>query len=300
LAGGWSTPISSIIRDDFVLQDEWSTAHITLDDAVSHRTGMPGHDNSWHREINGTQATIRDIVRNGRNLPYTVAPRTSWHYCNYMFITLSHVIEVLTGQWLGQVLQELIWDPLGMSSTYMDLDKAKDSSAHLATSYVWRNDEEKYDELPYLGVKEINGAGGVISNVLDYSKWLRCLINETEPFSKAVHNDIKTPRFIANSQPGLESDVSLYSLGWIRTTIHGQVVYWHSGSTATFGALVYWLPDLHYGIVAFGNGALVSKEVELVLVRKLLEDKLQIPVQDRPDINKLWVLSPDHISSMIY
>ncbi|KAJ0131992.1 hypothetical protein HZ326_24928, partial [Fusarium oxysporum f. sp. albedinis] len=31
LANGWSTTISSIIHDDFVLQDAWATEHITLD-----------------------------------------------------------------------------------------------------------------------------------------------------------------------------------------------------------------------------------------------------------------------------
>ncbi|KAM4067628.1 beta-lactamase [Hirsutella rhossiliensis] len=63
LSRGWSTPISSILRDDFLLQDEWATSHITLDDAASHRTGMAAHDNSWHREINGSKASLQDIVR---------------------------------------------------------------------------------------------------------------------------------------------------------------------------------------------------------------------------------------------
>ncbi|KAM4057710.1 beta-lactamase [Hirsutella rhossiliensis] len=63
LSRGWSTPISSILRDDFVLQDEWATNHVTLDDAASHRTGIAGHDNSWHHEINGTQATLQDVPK---------------------------------------------------------------------------------------------------------------------------------------------------------------------------------------------------------------------------------------------
>ncbi|KAK1714323.1 beta-lactamase/transpeptidase-like protein, partial [Colletotrichum lupini] len=40
----WKTPVSHILRDDFVLSDEWATAHITLEDAMSHRTGYPSHD----------------------------------------------------------------------------------------------------------------------------------------------------------------------------------------------------------------------------------------------------------------
>lgn len=57
LADGWETKICSIIRDDFVLQDEWATNHLTLEDAVCHRTGMPRHDKASVRVVNGKQAT---------------------------------------------------------------------------------------------------------------------------------------------------------------------------------------------------------------------------------------------------
>lgn len=40
----WTTPIAQIIPADFVLADPWATEHITLEDALSHRTGLPRHD----------------------------------------------------------------------------------------------------------------------------------------------------------------------------------------------------------------------------------------------------------------
>jgi hypothetical protein len=42
-----------------------------------------------------------------------------------MFIVLSHVIETITGSWLGEYLQEKIWGPLGMDSTFFSLEDAK-------------------------------------------------------------------------------------------------------------------------------------------------------------------------------
>lgn len=30
----WDTPISHIVREDFVLEDEWYTNHVTLEDAA--------------------------------------------------------------------------------------------------------------------------------------------------------------------------------------------------------------------------------------------------------------------------
>jgi CubicO group peptidase (beta-lactamase class C family) len=37
----WKTPVVELIRDDFVLEDEVRTGLITVEDVLSHRTGMP-------------------------------------------------------------------------------------------------------------------------------------------------------------------------------------------------------------------------------------------------------------------
>jgi len=37
----WTTPVSDIIRDDFVLSDPMYTEHVTVEDILSHRTGFP-------------------------------------------------------------------------------------------------------------------------------------------------------------------------------------------------------------------------------------------------------------------
>lgn len=71
----WTTPIASLIPDDFVLMDDaWATAHITLEDALSHRTGLPRHDKSTSHWVDGEDgdrrvATPRDVVRSLRYLP---------------------------------------------------------------------------------------------------------------------------------------------------------------------------------------------------------------------------------------
>lgn len=113
----WDTPISELIRDDFVLEDYYATSHITIEDALSHRTGMPRHDFSYGGFYEGHKATPKDIVRALRHLPLTAEPRAKYQYCNMMYVTVAHVIEVLTGKWLGDVVKERIWKPLGMKST---------------------------------------------------------------------------------------------------------------------------------------------------------------------------------------
>lgn len=203
-----------------------------------------------------------------------------------MYVTLSHVIETVTGKWLGDVMKEVIWKPLGMDTTYLSLREAQDGPAHLASSYIWREGEDKYEELPFTSARKLGGAGGIISSVLDYAKWIQCLIHESEPFSKAAHRDIRTPRMMAVDHAGPTSDVMLYGLAWMRTTIHGEVAYWHDGSTITYGAEVYWFPNIKYGVIAFANGATTANSAESVLVQRLIEQRLKVPAEDRVDLNK--------------
>lgn len=77
----WQTPIIQIISNDFVLDDDYSTLHLTLEDAATHRTGMPRHDFS----ILGGNQTTRDVVRSLRHLPLTEPLRTTFQYCNLMY-----------------------------------------------------------------------------------------------------------------------------------------------------------------------------------------------------------------------
>lgn len=42
----WTTSLQKLIPSDFVLQDHYRTQHVTLEDALCHRTGLPGHDDS--------------------------------------------------------------------------------------------------------------------------------------------------------------------------------------------------------------------------------------------------------------
>lgn len=274
LPRGWSTPISSIIPDDFVLQDEWATHHVTLDDAVSHRTGMPRHDNSIPQKIEGRPATVRDMTRNLRHLRPTFEPRVRWQYCNYMFAVLSHVIETVTGSHLEDVLRRHIWAPLGMNNTSFGARQGRKTPTLLSTGYYWNG--EKYFSTSHDSLDTLSGIGAVVSSVLDYAKWLKCLTYQTAPFSEAVHRDIRQPRMLEPLHDFLGPDVETYGLGWSRTNLHGNVAYGHTGSTMSGGAIVTWLPELHFGVIIFANTATSSNNIGRVLAMRILEDRLNV------------------------
>ncbi|KAM3537892.1 hypothetical protein ARSEF1564_009197, partial [Beauveria bassiana] len=290
LSRGWETPISSIIRDDFVVSNEWAAAHVTLEDAASHRTGLSGHIDALPNTLNETNATatLQDIVRIVRHFPLTYEPRTKWVYNNFMYLTLAHVLETLTGEPLRQTLQRVLWEPLGMTSTFLNLrDVDRSKHAFVARGYYWNRERQEFGEYPLWDAPGVSGAGTELSTVEDYTKWLACLIDETAPLTRSVHADIRRPRMIVQpeTEPLQGLDINLYGLAWLRTTIHGHVLLYHTGSTESHGANVVWLPELRYGLVIFLNQ---PNEVRHVIARKLIEDRIGTPEANRFNVSKFW------------
>lgn len=291
----WDTKIHNLIPEDFVLADAWATTHVTLEDALSHRTGLPRHDKaSTHRVVAdpaaGTKrnATVRDGVRFLRYLPLNEPPRTKWQYCNQMYVVATHVVETLTGgRWLGDVLRAWVWGPLGMRSTYFSVPDALAAPEHFAGGYAWDKAKGEYSSVPYMPVDEVGGAGSVISNVDDYTKWIRSLLREDGPVPKSGHEAIKTPRAIVKpldmlpSAKGPYDTPELYALGWETTSYRGHRFWTHAGGMHAYGAEVFFFPDLDFGVVALGNTAGSSNIVELLLIWELVDEKLGIPPSER-------------------
>ncbi|CAN8098298.1 unnamed protein product [Discula destructiva] len=323
----WTTPIASLIPEDFVLMDDpWATTHITLEDALSHRTGLPRHDNfnsHWlpdddddddesgektpgvdethtNNKEKKRAATPRDVTRSLRYLPMNAPPRTKWQYCNQMFIVASHAIQTLTGgRWLGDLLREWLWAPLGMDATYFSLPDALAAPEHFAAGYSWRRDGEEaaFVRIPYMPLDEVSGAGSVVSCAADYVKWIRMLLREQGPVPAAGHAALKTPRMYVDPASVLASygnatarkkalpyDAPLgYAFGWNVGSYRGHSFWTHSGGMHAYGAEVFVFPGLDFGVVTFGNTAGTSNYVGLFAVWQLVDDRLGVPEEERFD-----------------
>ena len=277
----WQTPLSSLIREDFVLPDEWATSHVTLEDALSHRTGMPRHDLSY-REPN---TTVQDAVRKLRHLQMTAEPRTRFQYCNMMYISVSHFIETWTGKWLGEILRERIWTPLGMNSTFFSTSNAEAASAgklSLARGYLWRNRTQDYTSLSPMNTNVISGAGSTISNVLDYTKWLRCMIAMAPPLSPTGHENLRFPRINLRifEHSGFRG-VDGYSLGWMISNYRGELVIWHAGGLPGFATMMAYLPQRQWGFTIMANSGVGGNTARQILFFRLLDDLIGTPESER-------------------
>ena len=286
----WSTPLSTLLPGDFVLSEEYRTTHTTLEDALSHRSGLPRHDPSYGW---GNSSAI-DVVRNLRYLPLSAEPRTRWQYCNVMFGTVGAVLEKHTGLILEEVLSRFIWEPLGMRSTTFTLEKAA-KSGHLAVGYHWDKEGESYVPEQYYDIMPVAGAGATISSVNDYALWVKALLdaanevkNDTNPITPDLVRDLWEPRSILLPSPIRDPTPVTYSLAWMTTNIGEHTVITHSGGLPGFGTQVFLVPALNFGFVSVGNNVDGAAQMGAVLFLALLKDKtVGIMPEEDPDLNRL-------------
>lgn len=258
-----------------------------MEDAICHRTGTAGHDDAWFSERDGKQVTLCETVRSQRHFPKGWQPRYKYQYNNMMYATLSHVVEVLTGKPLAEVFRTVLWEPLGMNSTYLSRKDVQEDTHHIATGYYFDKETTQHKALPTPDFTQCSGAGAIISNTRDYAKWVKCLFSKGAPLSEEVHDDIRKPRMIATTSPSQGQDVRLYAAGWYRTTLQGHVVYRHAGGTDSTITQVLFLPDHNYGVVMFSNDAEGGNGITLDILFKLVCDKLSIPSEKRPDMSSM-------------
>ncbi|KAL6713677.1 hypothetical protein ACLMJK_009142 [Lecanora helva] len=281
----WQTPLIDLIREDFVLADDYTTSHATLEDALSHRTGLSENGLAWIAK----NQTVRSVTQKLRHVSISAEIRTRWQYCNVMFMTLSYIIEKWTGQWLGHFLKTRIYEPLNMSSTFFSLQDALDAEgSDLATGYIWANYSQRYNAVPWMDSPQVSGAGATISNVLDYAKWLRCHMTKSPPLSPAGHAAVHSPHMI--SGPLLAGELGFrgadtYALGWEVSNYRGETMIWHTGGVPGFVTVMLYLPRLQWGLTMMANGMNGIAILEPTFY--LLDDRLGIPESDRHHLGKI-------------
>ena len=226
-----------------------------------------------------------------RYLPLSAQIRTKFQYSNLMYVAVSHALEVVTGLAIGDFLRTRLWEPLGMMNTFLSVEDAQTAQSErqvrLAHGYKW-DELLGFQELSYASPPHLSGAIGLISNVVDYSKWIGMMMNSTLPISEKGHAALTTPRSILYS-PGTGHDITpmagseMYALGWYIHHYHGNEIIFHAGNHQGFGALVGYLPRQKFGFAVMANSAQTIAPASLAL--RLVENFLDTPKAKRFDWN---------------
>ncbi|XDG08897.1 hypothetical protein ABKA04_008512 [Annulohypoxylon sp. FPYF3050] len=284
----WDAMMSSLLPDDFVMPDPEDTKRVTVDDVLSHMTGMADHETAIMGAKSEHTDTPRSITRNLRNLPMAHKHRAKWEYCNIMYSAAAHLVAEKSGQTFNDFLEERIFRPLNMTSTSLQPASAiaKGFGDRLARGHAWIQDDEKYIEFPQLTSIEGEGAGCVITSANDFIKWVKALLNHEGPISEKVYRGLTKIRAVSDPENKFSrrfESAEVYAAGMEMYWYRGYAIISHYGSVPGFRSRFFFIPEMNFGACFMGNSA---DSVNGPLSRQLINAVLNLPPVPRSPARK--------------
>lgn len=266
------------MSDSLILQDSHAQQHITLEDALSHRSGMPGH----YFALGNESVTVQELLARMRHLPFPKDIRTKFRHSSLMYVAVSYAFETVTGWPLHEFLTAKIWAPLGMTKTFLSLGDALDAEAagevRLARGYRWTEPNGLKEER-YLNASQLSGATGLITSVVDCAKWIDMMMNTKAPLSKKSHAALTFPRIVAYRKTSFFG-WRMSALGWYLETYHGEELVYKNGEAPGFDSKIVYMPNEKFGFALLANA---NSWVPGQIAMRLMEDYLHVPIEKRYD-----------------
>ncbi|GAB6944183.1 serine hydrolase [Vulcanisaeta sp. JCM 14467] len=270
---------------------------VTIHHLLTHSSGLPalGYAEAYINGVLGLDSnwlplsTPEDVLTFMRDAAdWAVArPGERFFYLNEGYVILGLIIRRVSGMPYKDFVRERILKPLGMDRTYFKADEVL-KDPEVATPYIIdRKGRIIRSRFPF----GITSDGGLLSNVIDMSKYVTMLINRgeyngTKILSKelletAEKGYIDVPwRIIGDEKYG-------YGL-IISQNFYGRKLIEHSGNVGVYTADMAYVPSDRIGVVIMANaeGYSLSKMGIYVLGRLLGHDPYELPAFKLENINK--------------
>ncbi len=233
---------------------EWS--EITIRHLMTHTSGLPGlySDGNFNKSAYSGLAYLpkEEMIKYVGNIHITkerlilatktdkldFTPGDKFNYSDVGYVTLGIIIDNITGSY-HDFLQKEIFDPVGMTSTYL-VDQEKIHPLE-ARGYSLKNDT--LINIRRFWQHELPSHYGVFSNVEDLYRWSKALDTE-----EILTNESKEKLWSVTTLN--DGSISDYGLGWDISGIKGSRIVSHTGVT---GTSIYKLPDEGLTIIALTN-----------------------------------------------
>jgi CubicO group peptidase (beta-lactamase class C family) len=159
----------------------------TVQDLLRHTAGLTYEflgDSEVHRQYGEVKIASRDrtnaeYCETLAALPLQFEPGSVWAYSRATDV-LGRLVEVISGQTLGQFLQQEIFGPLGM----VDTGFVVPPDQHHRIAEPFAQDPDGGVLMKILDAKQPpkleSGGGGLMSTAMDYARFLQCLRNKGE------------------------------------------------------------------------------------------------------------------------
>jgi D-alanyl-D-alanine carboxypeptidase len=163
---------------------------ITVRHLLNHTSGLydytvdPAVIEAYEAYLNGDEEFFwepEELVDVATSHPPLFLPGASWSYSNTGYIVAGLIVEAATGAALEVLLEEKIFDPLGLGDTYLPIAEARLSGPH-SHGYLLPGEGLELPNDKPLDVTRFSpswawAAGGVVSDAGDVARFYRALLD---------------------------------------------------------------------------------------------------------------------------
>jgi CubicO group peptidase (beta-lactamase class C family) len=223
--------------------------NITVRNLLTHTSGIHDYETESLKKKGAAFINLRndytedELFKKFSGLPLDFPPGSKWSYSNSGYVILGILIHKVTGQFYGDVLQERIFRPLGM--TYTRIISEADLIPNRAAGYRLVNGEIKNQEWvsPMLNT---TADGALYTNIVDMARWDAALY--TEKLLKKESLDQMWTAVRLNH--GKTAD---YGFGWDVTSVNGHRLIEHGGAWQGFTAQISRYVNDKFTVIVLTN-----------------------------------------------
>lgn len=265
----WQDKVTKYLPD-FQLSDPQITQELTIEDLLSHRSGLPGYSADSLIEL-GWGAP--EIIAAMKLFPFVGEFRKNFEYQNVLVGLMGNIIEKVTGKPIREVYKEELFDPIGLDETRIG-EKTSPSFWQKLLGFFKKGPpqptfhdrfQEKVRYLPKgnPGLYTFPASSGVISTGQDLGKWLIFQLNKGQVDGKTIVselslNQMRNPRVEVPIKGGRQFPKDRvtkvhYGMGWFIHDYAGVSMLSHMGGMAGTRSFLLIIPQDNLGIAILTN-----------------------------------------------
>jgi CubicO group peptidase (beta-lactamase class C family) len=214
--------------------------NITIHHLLTHTGGTTDYPPDFDMTRDYSEA---ELLRRAMAIPLAFQPGQRWSYSNLGYLTLGLVISKVTGKFYGDLLQELVFTPLKMTTARV-ISEA-DIVPNRAAGYLIMQGQLKNQNWVSPSMNT-TADGALYLTVLDMAKWDAALYTE-KLLKKSSLDMMWTPVRLndGSTQP--------YGFGWQLSSVNGHRLIEHGGAWQGFKAHISRYVDDKLTVVVFAN-----------------------------------------------
>jgi CubicO group peptidase (beta-lactamase class C family) len=244
---------------------------ITVRDLLTHTSGLRNEALTFRMAYSGESdpADMKRVFADGTT--FVDGRYGKYNYDNLGYNIYAVLLQNHLGMKWQDLLQDKIFDPVGMKHTTAYVSKARAKKWKIAAPYLFDAATGKMERSPLSKTdSNMQSAGGIFASITDIGKWLNMNMNDGKLNGKQViPADVVRAVHTGYTQTVREappfSGAGQYGLGWQIGKYRDEKVIYHHGGFPGYRSHISFLPEKRIAVAVLANDGFAGARAADVL-----------------------------------